>query len=117
MARSISPKERIVAYNFGFAPTVQKDQVGSIVEINEARMVLATKPGPQHRLKFEDFSILVLARCDDSTHFGTLFERDSDEQPSTGLGLYCNHNGAGYAGPILPVPNRDSSRWWTNAAS
>jgi len=99
-------KNDIVAYNFGYAPKVQMDERGPIVEIDEERAVLATKAGPQHRLKRSDFSILVLARCDENTRLGTLFQRHSSDRPSTGLGLFCNHTGGGYAGPVMPAPNR-----------
>ena len=83
----------IVNFNYGKFPRVQLDDVGPIVEINDPDVVLGTRPGPELRFGFEDFTILMLARCDSGTGLGTLFDRVSPTRPRTGIRLFCNHHG------------------------
>ncbi|HET6284838.1 MAG TPA: hypothetical protein VFH73_28030, partial [Polyangia bacterium] len=47
----------------GAPPRVQLDPVGPIAEITDMRTSLATASGPSLRLGTEDFSVLVLTRC------------------------------------------------------
>jgi hypothetical protein len=69
-------------------------------------MVLAGPAGPAFRLGIEDFSILVLARCDARTLYGPLVSKTGSVRPRTGLRLVCNHDGDG----IIQGPRGPASR-------
>ena len=98
--RDRSPKGNdIVNVNVGKGPKVELDDIGPIAEIEEESMVMATRPGPELRLAFDDFTILIVARCDASTQLGTLIDRIVPSEPRNGLRLFCNHDGAGVLGP------------------
>jgi len=97
----------IRSVNFNLNPRVQQDAFGSIIEISDATHVLATKRGPELRFGVEDFTILVVARCDSSTRLGSLVDRiGGPGGMRTGISLFCNHT----AGGLAPVQSTDANR-------
>jgi hypothetical protein len=85
-------------------PKVQRDEVGSLVEIDDPGMVISTALAGT-ALDREDFTILVLARCDAPTVQGPVFIKQSSIRPRTGVAIYCNS----YALEVMPqspAPNR-----------
>ena len=85
----------VFAANMDSPPRVQLDNIGPIAEIDETRMVLSTKGDGLRPFGLEDFTILVLARCDERTSNGPLFSKMWVERPQKGIDLYCNHTGGG----------------------
>jgi hypothetical protein len=93
--------------NINTPPDVQDDEVGRIVEIHDRGMVMSTNPGPELRFGVEDFTILIVARCDRETAVGTLIDRISGTYGNrTGLMLYCNQKATGLVDPPGIEPNR-----------
>jgi hypothetical protein len=91
----------IVPVNPESPPRVQLDEVGPIVEVDEIGMVLATSANgmPFDR---DDFTVLVLGRCDARTMEGPLFYKQS-YPPRHGVRLYCQAMGPP---PLPPARNR-----------
>jgi hypothetical protein len=78
----------IVAVNPDSPPRIQLDEVGPMVEIDEPGVALATSANgtPFDR---DDFTVLVLGRCDTRTDHGVLFRKRSNFSGS-GVSLYCH---------------------------
>jgi hypothetical protein len=88
----------VVAVNPESPPRVQRDDVGPIAEIDEPGMVLATA-GKGMTFDREDFTILVLGRCDAKTYNGPLFRKANYDRPITGVELTCNAPAGPTTGP------------------
>jgi hypothetical protein len=96
----------LMSLNADAPPRVQLDPVGPIAEISETRMALATKGGPSLRLGIEDFTILVLARCNADAQKGHVFQKRVIGRPSTGIAMVCNHDGVPLLAGVPEAPNR-----------
>ncbi|MEA2700748.1 MAG: hypothetical protein QOI66_5019, partial [Myxococcales bacterium] len=81
----------ITASDPTIAPVVQRDPVGSLLEFHDSRIQLATPGGPGLRLGTDDFTLLILARCDPDGMQSALFDKGGSTRPRAEITLYCNH--------------------------
>ncbi|HXI59304.1 MAG TPA: hypothetical protein VNO55_24725 [Polyangia bacterium] len=95
----------ISASDPAFAPVVQRDPVGSLLELHDSRIQLATPGGPGLRLGTDDFTLLILARCDADGTQSTLFDKGGLSRPRAEVVLYCNHTPSPTVPPKLKIPS------------
>lgn len=92
----------IVPVNRDTPPRVQLYEGGAVAQIDQPGMVIATKNGLAMALGTQDFTILVLARCDPSAPRSCVLRqaRLDGLRPSMSVALYCNSSGE----LVLPPP-------------
>lgn len=90
-----------VMTNAATPPRVQLYERGAVVRIDQPSMVIASKDAPATAFGADDFTILVLARCEVEAPRSCVFRQaKSGERPLMSVALYCNSAGE----PILTGP-------------
>lgn len=82
-------------------PRVQLYEGGAVAQIDQPGMVIASKNGLPTAFGVQDFTILVLARCEPAPESCVIRQARSDgARPLMSVALYCNSSGDS----VLPPP-------------
>jgi hypothetical protein len=77
-----------------FLPRVSRDLTGPVLDVRDSHTQLSTSDEPAFQFGTNDFTILVLARCDSDAEQALLVAKASINRPvRTGIRLFCNHSG------------------------
>jgi hypothetical protein len=91
-------------------PRVQSDGVGPIADIGTGQSGMATTDGPSLRLGTDDFSMVALVSCRVGAQQASVFSKQYNSRPHTGVVMFCNHDGAPLLLGGLPARNRAFAR-------